>query len=114
MPEWHVVDAVSGWTLWFKAVQIPQMGSLFDRDDEVYVVVTPNDGMTDGAALTSASIIISNSLLQPQSLVRHLSLIVAGQEDIVCSIDVPSTDVDGDSVSYLFEWFDPNGSLIQT
>ena len=33
----------------------------FDKDDEVYVVVTPNDGYDDGDSVSSDSIIVSNT-----------------------------------------------------
>ena len=36
-------------------------GTLFDKDDQVYVVVTPNDGIEDGAPVTSSTLTISNS-----------------------------------------------------
>ena len=49
---WHVLDASAGGT----DVEV-QMGAdntldgaLFDKDDQVYVVVTPNDGLEDGSS----------------------------------------------------------------
>jgi hypothetical protein len=37
-----------------------------------------------------------------------------GTDDLTCSIIATSSDIDNDSLSYTFEWYDPNGSLQQT
>ena len=60
---WHVVDAATGADT---EVQTGAGNSLdgtvhFNKDDQVYVVVTPNDGLTDGAAVASTSVTIANT-----------------------------------------------------
>ncbi|MEC7985948.1 MAG: LamG-like jellyroll fold domain-containing protein, partial [Myxococcota bacterium] len=37
-----------------------------------------------------------------------------GSDDLTCSIDIESTDDDGDAILYTYQWTDPNGSVQQT
>ena len=46
-----------GWTVKFGSL-VTIDGTLFDKDDQVYVVVTPNDGIEDGAPVTSPTLTI--------------------------------------------------------
>ena len=62
--EWHIIDSSDAHT--DKIVQTGSDHTLdgvshFDRDDEVYVIVTPNDGIVDGAFVTSSSITVMNT-----------------------------------------------------
>ena len=59
--EWHVLNAAGD-----SVVQSGSDSSLdgsvhFEKGDEVYVVVTPNDGVENGASATSGIVVISNS-----------------------------------------------------
>ena len=80
----------------------------FDRDDEVYVVVTPNDGTVDGAPATSATLTINNT---PPSkpAVSFVDYDITDEDDLVCLVETDSVDADGDSVTYSFSW-ERNGS----
>ncbi len=78
--------------------------SYFDKDQEVYVVVTPNDGTEDGTALSSSSVIVLNTAPGAPSISIDPEDPIEGEDDLVCIIDTGSTDADGDSVTYLFEW----------
>ena len=60
----------------------------FDRDDEVYVVVTPNDGIEDGTPLQSNTLTISNT--SPTTPVVGVTssgsvVPVEGVDDLVCT-----------------------------
>ena len=76
----------------------------FDKDQEVYVVATPNDGTADGPAVTHSSVTVLNS--PPEAPVVSISPAEPGEgeDDLVCEIDTASTDADVDSVSYSIAW----------
>ena len=120
--EWHVIDDSAGGI--DRLVTGATGDSLyggnpdqhFGKNDDVYVIVTPNDGIQDGNPLTSGSVSISNSL--PASPVISAAGSVStpaimGAEDLICSIDSPATDIDPeDSISYTYDWVQPDGSLL--
>ena len=58
---WHVIDATTrtDTVVLARVIQFSMQYS-FDKGDEVYVIVTPNDGVDDGAQCSN-SIIISNA-----------------------------------------------------
>ena len=114
--EWHVVDADTG------VDQMVQNGSnnqldgtlYFDKNDEVYVIATPNDGFSNGTSLTSNSLTIQNT----PPIMPHIEITpnpaLEGVDDLLCSITTISQDDDGDTVFYEYQWFDPDQNLIQT
>lgn len=76
--------------------------SFFTRDDTVLVTVTPNDG-TESGATDSAGVTIANS--PPTAPVVVIDPEAPGEsDDLICDIDTPSTDADGDVISYLIDW----------
>ena len=124
--EWHLIDASNGGQdtiiqlgagSAFSSLDGSQMMG-FDRDDEVYVLVTPNDGTDDGALVESDHAMVQNSLpTTPTVQVLGASgeiEVGAGEEDLVCSITGISTDVDGDSVDYTYDWYVNGGVSQQT
>ncbi|MFK7928157.1 MAG: hypothetical protein AB8H79_08195 [Myxococcota bacterium] len=80
----------------------------FDKNDEWYVEVTANDGLDTSTTLASASVTVLNSA--PTETVISLSNAepIPGDE-IVCNIDVDSTDADGDTLTKTLSW-SKNGS----
>lgn len=77
----------------------------FDKGDLVQLFVTPNDGSLDGNTLGSNVVTIANS--PPTEPVVSIAPTTPIQQvdDLLCSIDTPSTDPDpGDTVTYTFEW----------
>jgi len=76
----------------------------FDKDQEVWVVVTPNDGTDDGTAVTSSSLAVLNTAPEAPVVSIDPEDPVEGVDDLVCVIDTASTDADADSVSYTFTW----------
>ena len=81
--------------------------SMFNRDQSVYVEVTPNDGVEDGTVVQSSAITISNTAPVMSSVTVTPDPATAGQDDLTC--DVVATDADGDSVVYTYEWSDSSG-----
>lgn len=80
-------------------------GTWFSKHDVVRVSVTPNDGSGSGTALVSSPVpVINTSPVAPVVSVPDGP--IEGLDDLVCSIDVGSTDADGDSVSYSATWTD--------
>ena len=78
--------------------------SWFDKDDEVYVVATPNDGSQDGAPVSSSSVIVANTPPGAPSVSIDPSAASAGVDDLVCQVDVESYDADGDTITYSMSW----------
>ena len=64
------------------------------------------------SASSSASIVVENTA--PTSPVVSIDGGYVGEADLVCSIDVTSTDNDEQSVSYIYEWTDASGGIIST
>ena len=77
-------------------------GAFFVKGDEVYVVVTPNDGFVDGTAVQSSSITIGNTA--PSNLVVSVISSDSFYNDstLTCSEIADDLDVDEnvDSLSY--------------
>ena len=84
----------------------------FNRDQNVYVVVTPNDGMEDGLSMTSNGLLISNSAPSLSSVVVTPTVASVGVDDLYC--DAIATDLDGDSVLYTYVWSDSSGTQQST
>jgi len=64
--------------------------------------------------MTSSSITISNTAPTAPSVSISPDPATAGQDDLVCSVDSPSSDDDGDSVVYTYVWTDDSGTTQQT
>ena len=97
--EWYVdgsLVAETGTTL--------DGATYFDKDQEVYVVVTPSDAYGAGTAVTSSSIGVSNTAPGTPSISIAPTEPVAGEDDLLCQIDTDSSDDDDDSITYTIEW----------
>ncbi len=73
------------------------------EDDIVTCTVTPNDGQENGTALSDFSQ-VGNERPSAPSLSIGPTSPTGGLDDLYCQITLPSTDPDGDSVSYTFSW----------
>ena len=82
--------------------------SLFDRDQSVYVTVTPNDGVEDGSPLNSGIIVVSNTAPVMSSVTVTPDPATAGQDDLTCSVS--GSDADGDAILYTYDWSDSTGN----
>jgi hypothetical protein len=98
-------DTVSLTYVWYVGVDIVGTGSTlsgatdFDKDDEVYVVVTPIDGDDAGDGWTIDSITIENT--PPSAPVVSIDEEVGG---LICLIDADSDDDDADTIDYTVDW----------
>lgn len=111
---WHVIDAITGIDT---EVQNGSSASLdgtlyFNRDDEVYVVVTPYDGIDTGVSFTSTGITVANSAPSSPAISISPNPAIEAEDDLTCTIDVPAADIDADVITYTFTWFDENGASI--
>lgn len=77
--------------------------SFFDKGEDVYVVVTPNDGEEDGAALTSASVSVKNTA--PSITGATVSPSTVTEESVVTCVPAGWTDDDADAEDYQYIWF---------
>ncbi|MEC7983593.1 MAG: hypothetical protein VX278_00435 [Myxococcota bacterium] len=76
----------------------------FDKNEEVIVVATADDGLNSSLSVASDPILIENTPpTQPE--ISLSSQFILEEEDIVCSIDVDSTDEDEDEITYQFQWY---------
>ena len=76
----------------------------FDKGQEVYVVVTPDDGWESGSSVTSDSLTVSNTPPTAPELAFDPTEPEAGVDDLLCWVDVDADDDDGDAIGYTFEW----------
>ena len=81
--------------------------SHFNRDEQVYVTVTPNDGIIDGAAVSSNPVLVSNTPPAISSVVVTPDPAAAGTDDLTC--EVVASDADGDPIVYSYGWSDSVG-----
>ena len=96
---------------WFVNGQLVQSGSSdsldgalhFDREDEITVQVTPNDGIEDGVAYTSAPLIVLNTAPEMSTIMLTQDP-TPNEDDIVCSV-LSSFDLDGDQLDHTFVWY---------
>ena len=122
--EWHVIDASQGGQdLIVYAGSGTTFATLdgsqsygFDRDDEVYAIVTPNDGSDNGASVESDHAIVLNAAptAPAVSVTSSVTPPLEGVDDLTCMITTVSTDPDGDSIDYTFKWYDASGTNTQT
>jgi hypothetical protein len=77
--------------------------SWFDKHQDVYVVVTPSDGV-DGTPVSSSSVTVVNTPPEAATIYIDPSSPSAGVDDLRCVVDVDSYDADGDSVAYAMSW----------
>ena len=74
----------------------------FDKNDVVSVIATVSDGQTSSSQ-SSSPLTIQNTLPTAASISLSPSSPATG-DAIECVIDSPSTDDDGDAISYTFDW----------
>ena len=103
---WHVIDASNGGT--DSEVQIGTDstldGSLFDKDDQVYVIVTPNDGVEEGSFVISTSLTISNS--EPTGITAAVTSSDMFYNDSTLTCAATALDIDPEDavLTYTYAW----------
>ena len=102
-------DAVSiNWEWYVNGLSVATGASLsgaiyFDKGDSVYAVGTPTDGTDAGAPLSTAAVTVQNSApTAPLVLIDPAD--PTEDDDLICDIDTPSVDADGDTVTYSISW----------
>jgi len=78
--------------------------SWFDKLQDVYVEVTPNDGTEDGATVVSGTVTVLNTPPEAPVVSIAPTEITTGDDDLICVIETASTDADSDSLTYGFAW----------
>ena len=78
-------------------------GSYFVRGDSVTVDATPYDGRDRGATVTSGTRLIQNSDPSAPSIDVTPNY-PEDDDELVCSVVIASTDIDGDSLTYTYAW----------
>ncbi len=76
----------------------------FDRDDKVVARVSVNDGFVDGKTQDSEPLSVKNT--PPTNVNVFIADPEGGFVDLKCLVVGESTDLDGDTVSYRFEFFE--------
>ncbi len=78
--------------------------SYFVKGQTVQCVVTPSDATGTGASATSPSVTVSDTPPTQPGVSIAPSSPVAGVDSLVCSVLSPSTDADGETVTYSVSW----------
>jgi hypothetical protein len=78
-------------------------GSFFSKGDSVSISVIVHDGTIDSSPVSSTLLIQNTPPTSPSVSIDPVSPI-EGDSDLICTIDTPSSDIDGDSIDYIFSW----------
>lgn len=81
-----------------------------NKGDIIYLRVTPTDGTNSGNAVNSNSISVQNAA-PSQPTVEIQPTDAEPDEALTCTIVAASTDADGDSITYSYQWY-LNGTLM--
>ena len=95
--EWWVSGAQS------VAAGAQLAGADFDHFDDVYCVVIPFDGFDQGVPLTSNTVTIDNTAPADPALQTSPSPLHY-DEDLECQVVTADPDVDGDVLTYTYQW----------
>lgn len=114
-PDGETVSLVYEWSV-DGVVQTSTSDTLsftsFTKGQTVALSVTPSDSQGAGAA-SGDSVVIQNS--PPESPTISVDPIAAfDTDDIVCSVDTLSSDMDGDTVTYAYTWLVNGNSTSHT
>ncbi len=79
------------------------VGTYANKGDDIYVVLSPSDGSTTGIPAITSSVTVQNSAPTTPSI-DATDDPIATIDDILCAVTGASTDADGDTITYFFEW----------
>ena len=90
-------------------------GTYFEKGDTVYCLVYPYDGYDFGSVVSSDTIIIENTPPLPPEITIDPDTPYSS-DDIAAVIILPGSDIDGDAVTYIYNWylFLPTPTLMST
>ena len=100
---------------WFvNGVEVPGVtgatlpSATFVRDDEIYAIATATDPFGFGMQATSGTLTVVNAT--PSAPVLAISPNPPGEfDDLTCNVTTASIDPDGDTVTYLYNWYSDTG-----
>ncbi len=75
----------------------------FDRGDTIEAIATPDDGSETGAPRASATATVGNAA-PTAPIAQTAPAAPTESDDLVCVVDQPSTDADGDPITYTVSW----------
>lgn len=75
----------------------------FDKEQEVQLELTPNDGAEDGVSVLSDVIEVANSAPLPPTLAMDPK-VATPEDDLLCEVTSVATDADDDTLTYTFTW----------
>jgi len=78
-------------------------GSYFSKGETITVQVTPQDASSSGSPVTSSGVVILNTAPTAPGVSISPSA-PDDSEDLVCSVNTPSTDLDTDPITYGYAW----------
>jgi len=93
--EWSVNGSVSSETG-------ATLSSGFVRDDEIFAVVTPTDGIDQGAPVTTDTVTVANTAPSASSVVIQPSAPL--NSDALSAVVSGWSDADGDPEGYTYQW----------
>lgn len=114
--EWHVVDAVTGIdspVLFGQGSSYASLSGFYSsRDDEIYVLLTPEDPHGTGIQSESNHIFVVNTAPTPPavSVTSFANPPIETNDDLTCSLTNTPNDLDTDSMTYTYNWYDDSGS----
>jgi hypothetical protein len=77
----------------------------FDKHDDVYVLATPSDAYGTGAPVASETVTVLNTAPTQPTVAIEPAEPEAGEDDLVCTVVVASTDDDQeDQIQYIVSW----------
>jgi hypothetical protein len=79
-------------------------GTYFDKNQDVYCVVTAHDGTTAGNSLTTTSISVVNTPPGSPYVTLRPGRDASLSDDLECEVTTPSVDDDGDTITYTYAW----------
>lgn len=80
----------------------PVLSSGFAKGDTVTCQVTPSDGTEDGAAVTGSTLVVNAPPGAPDVFLDPLA--PGPGDDLVCTVETPASDPDGDPLTYTATW----------
>ena len=118
--DWHVVDSQTGLdTVVLSGADTVLPSTYFSKGQQVYVVVSPFDGIDFGSSEQSSMVTVLNTApteLNVADLTLTPSAPLLEVDDLECTLTagLSSVDIDGDALMYLFEWLDAEGTVVQS
>ncbi|MCB9682611.1 MAG: hypothetical protein H6733_14190 [Alphaproteobacteria bacterium] len=76
----------------------------FVKGDTISVTITPYDGIENGNPVNGLHGAILNTAPRAPTITVTPAIAIPNVDNLVCAIDTPAFDADGDAVTYTFAW----------